>query len=226
MGGRVMKKRGGKKNVPAGNAAPLKSRVPAWEGDPLILLAESRALDHVWALLHDATVPEIPEGLEGILPLQSIHRELCEIRETMKRYTVWDIEISLESRGILPGYLKALRSNLRHLIWRMQMVTEGDATPQENSIGKFSGVFDGLIRRMEGLREKEAELCALRGENADGKRTGASPPQMCRPGDAPYRAGGRGGLAGALDREAFIFRAFDDLYAAFAQGKWCCLAVV
>ena len=165
MGGLGIRERDGKEDVRAAvdsNAMDGAATEGAglWEGDPLILLAESRALDHVWELLHNPAAPAIPEGLEGMLPLQDIHRELCEIREVMKRYAAWDLEVSPESRGILPGYLKALQSNLRHLVWRMRMTLEGDIVPQKNSMGKFSGILDELIQRMDrALREKKAE-CA------------------------------------------------------------------
>ena len=162
MGGRGKKKRGGKEGVrkAMNGAGGEAARAGLGGGDPLILLAESRALDHVWELLHNPAAPAIPEYLEGMLPLQNIHRELCEIREVMKRYAAWDLEVSPESRGILPGYLKTLQSNLRHLAWRMRMTLEGDMVPQKSSLGEFSGVFDELIERMDRvLREKEAE-CA------------------------------------------------------------------
>jgi diguanylate cyclase (GGDEF)-like protein len=199
------------------------------EGDPLILLAESRALEHIWELLHNPVAPAIPDGLEGILPLQDIHRELCEIREVMKQYAAWDLDVSPESRGILPGYLKTLQSNLRHVIWRMRMTLEGDMPPQKNSVGEFSGVFDDLIQRMdralEGLREKEAELR----EMARDPRQKAEP---CDPAvetlsgrDASPEMAVYDELTGALDRESFTFRALIELYAAFAQGMRCCLAV-
>jgi hypothetical protein len=78
-----MKKRDGKEGVLTENttspedramgesAAPREeaARAGLGEGDPLILLAESRALDHIWELMHNPVVPAIPEGLEGILPL-------------------------------------------------------------------------------------------------------------------------------------------------------------
>jgi diguanylate cyclase (GGDEF)-like protein len=202
MAGRK-KKLGGEKS-----AAPYEEAAGAGfgRGDPLILLAESRALEHVKELMHSPVAPEIPEGLEGMLPLQEIHRELCDIREAMKRYTAWDLETGPESRGILPGYLKTLRSNLRHVIWRMQMTLEGDTGARKHPTGKFANIFDGLIEQMDGalrgLREKEAGL--------HGGAAGL---------DALRRP------AGALNREAFTFRALVELYAAFAQGRQCCLAV-
>jgi diguanylate cyclase (GGDEF)-like protein len=240
---REMQERDGKEGVPAENTAPPKDRTP-WEsavprgetaraglgeGDPLILLAEGRALDHVWKLMHDPEVPAIPGNLEGILLLQDIHRELCEIREVMKRYTVWDLDVSPESRGILPGYLKILQSNLRHIIWRMQMALEGDTAVRTNSMGKFSGVFDDLIQRMdralEGLREKEAELCAMT-EDPRRETDWRDPGAEARPGlDTSRRMTIHDDLTGALNRESFTFRALIELYAAFAQGRRCCLAV-
>ena len=171
------------------------------EGDPLVLLAESRALVHVWELLHNPAAPAIPGGLNFIFPLSDIHRELCEIREVMKRYAAWDLEVSPESRGILPGYLKALQSNLRHLVWRMRMTLEGDTAAQKNPLGEFSGVFDDLIRRMEKALPE--------GPERDGSR------RMTAGDD----------LTGTLNRESFTFRALIELYAAFARGERCCLAV-
>jgi diguanylate cyclase (GGDEF)-like protein len=196
MAGRK-KKRGEKKGgAPYGEAAGLGG------GDPVILLAESRALEHVRDLMHSPAAPGIPEGLEGMLPLQEIHRELCDIREAMKRYTAWDLEVAPESRGILPGYLKTLQSNLRHVIWRMQAVLEGDTAVRKHPMGKFANVFDGLVERMEGALRRGAAL----------------------PGpEAPRPPGG--GPGGVLGREAFTFRALVELYAAFAQGRECCLAI-
>ena len=43
--------------------------------------------------------------------------------------------------------------------------------------------------------------------------------------DTSCRRDGRNSLTGELNRESFIFRAFVDLCAAFAQSKRCCLAI-
>jgi diguanylate cyclase (GGDEF)-like protein len=137
--------------------------------------------------------------------------------------------VSPESRGILPGYLKTLQSNLRHIIWRMRMTLEGDTPARTNSMGEFSGVFDDLIQRMdralEDLRKKEAELRAMAGEawQETGRRDPAAeaPPGL----DASHHMAIHDGLTGVLKRGSFTFRALMDLYAAFAQGKRCCLAI-
>ena len=233
MGGPEIRERDGKEGALTEDTILLKSRILAegtglGEGDPLILLAESRALDHVWELLHNPVAPAIPGCLEGMLPLQGIHRELCEIREVMKRYAAWDLEASPESRGILPGYLKTLQSNLRHLIWRMGMTLEGDLSPQKKSIGEFSGAFDDLLRCMDralrGLREQEAEPPAMTDPRREADRR--NPAADTPPERDACRVAGYDDLTGALNRESFIFRALVELYAAFAQGKRCCLAIV
>jgi diguanylate cyclase (GGDEF)-like protein len=145
----------------------------------------------------------------------------------MKRYAAWDLEVSPESRGILPGYLKTLQSNLRHLIWRMGMTLEGDLPPQKRSIGEFSGAFDDLLRCMDralrGLREQKAEPPAMTDPRREADRR--NPAVDTPPKRDACRVDGYDDPIGALNRESFIFRALVELYAAFAQGKRCYLAI-
>jgi diguanylate cyclase (GGDEF)-like protein len=115
----------------------------------------------------------------------------------------------------------------------MRMALEGDMIAEKNSMGKFSGIFDDLIRRTEpALGEKGAEPGGMAedppGEppkdpsTAGGGEGGDNPPQEWDP--FPHMTVHED-LTGALGRDSFTFRALIELYAALAQGKRCCLAV-
>jgi diguanylate cyclase (GGDEF)-like protein len=109
-------------------------------------------LEHIHKLLRDKKIPELKYKLAKDHTLVQIHRELKAIRETMFAFSVGDFSPSIDMRGFIPGCLKTLQANLRHLIWQVQMVEKGDMTQEVHFMGEFSVAFNNMARKLKCIK--------------------------------------------------------------------------
>ncbi|MDR1909780.1 MAG: GGDEF domain-containing protein [Spirochaetaceae bacterium] len=226
-----MEKRDGVENAFVKDAAASEKDLPRKDAGPDTAPEEYRALRHIWELLHQPRIPELDDTLADIPLLREIHRELAEIRQVMKSYTSWELEQNIESRGILPGYLKAFQSNLRHIIWRIQIVRQGDMTPQSRSMGAFSDTFNRMVQQLDmalkELREKEEKLLSMTENLQQEVSQRDSVVEALQESESRFRyLAGHDALTGALNRRSFIERATIELQAAITQNRICCLAIM
>jgi len=98
---------------------------------------------------------------------------LLEKLEAVFRFTLalgkGNLAAPLAVKGTLPGALKALQSNLRHVTWQTRRIADGDFSQQVDFLGDFSEAFnrmtlslketrEALARREEELKAGNAEL--------------------------------------------------------------------
>lgn len=77
---------------------------------------------------------------------------ICEFANTL---STGDLSQTLGLRGYLPGALKALQANLRHLTWQTSMVAAGDYSQRVDFMGDFSLSFNTMIIRLQQATENE-----------------------------------------------------------------------
>ena len=103
-------------------------------------------LEHIVKLLRDNHVSKLPDEYAEDPLMVQIHEELKAIREILRAFSSGDFSPSITVRGIIPGCLKSLQANLRHLIWQVQMVEKGDFTQEVHFMGEFSNAFNSMVR--------------------------------------------------------------------------------
>jgi len=184
-------------------------------------------LEHIQKLLRNNNVPELPgEYAENPLMVQ-IHDELKSIREILRAFSSGDFSPAITVRGIIPGCLKALQANLRHLIWQVQMVEKGDFNQEVNFMGEFSDAFNSMVRRfslsLSKLREKEETLTDINNK----LRKEVEHVETLKESNAHFKfLASHDALTGTLNRRAFIEMTEIELASAAYLNAPCCLAMM
>jgi len=167
-------------------------------------------LEHIRKLLRDVKVPELQDELAEDPLLVQIHDELRAIREIMLAFSSGDFSPVITTRGVIPGCLKALQANLRHLIWQVQLVEKGDFSQEIKFMGEFSHAFNNMLRKLrirlfelqeheKNLKESEARFKFLANHDP---------------------------LTGVYNRRSFIELAGVELSNAASLSIPCCMAMM
>jgi len=168
------------------------------------------SLEHVQKLLRDIKVPELKGELAEDPQLIQIHNELKSIREVMLAFSSGDFSPVITARGIIPGCMKALQANLRHLIWQVQLVEKGDLSQEVKFMGEFSQAFNGMLARLRvRLSEFQEHEKNLKESEARFKFLANHDP-----------------LTGVYNRRSFIELAGVELTQAVNLSVPCCLAMM
>jgi len=184
-------------------------------------------LEHIQKLLRDNNIPKLPEGYEEDPLIVQIHEELKAVREILFAFSSGDFSPAINVRGFIPGCLKSLQANLRHLIWQVQMVEKGDFSQEVRFMGEFSNAFNSMVRifshSLSKLQEKGETLAAinekLRNElrDMDGLKESEAHFKFLASHDP---------LTGILNRQAFIEMAGAELANTAYLCVPSCLAMM
>jgi len=114
---------------------------------------------------HQLPMPELSaiEGFDRLLDLiRSVKNFLFQFSNGQF------LECEMPKGGILASYIKALRSNIRHLVWQCNQVASGDLNQQLDFMGELSQAFNCMVEKLAENRRiienKQAELFALNQE--------------------------------------------------------------
>lgn len=192
---------------------------------------ELRGLEHIRKILKEPAVPELDEDLARTPVMREIHQELTAVRSALASFSNGDISPMIRVRGILPGCLKSLQARLRHLIWQVQMVEQGDFSQQAEFLGEFSAAFNHMVRQMDStiteLKRREAALIAQAEslQNEVSQRNSAVADLQASESRLKYLAS-HDPLTGALNRGSFMERAAAELQLAQSRNIPCCLSII
>jgi diguanylate cyclase (GGDEF)-like protein len=129
------------------------------------------ALDHILKLLTAASAPEIPAAVADSELLDTIHGYLIRLRFILSRFASGDFSPTITDRGVTSGNLKALQANLRHMIWQVKQVAEGDFSQRVQFLGEFSDSFNSMVVQLDAalnaMKEKEEVLTAMSNQLKD-----------------------------------------------------------
>jgi diguanylate cyclase (GGDEF)-like protein len=184
-------------------------------------------LEHILKLLRDNSVPALPAEYAENPSIVRIHEDLKAIREILQAFSLGDFSPAITVRGIIPGCLKALQANLRHLIWQVQMVEKGDFTQEVHFMGEFSKAFNSMVAifslSLSKLREKGDTLAVIN----DKLRKEAEHVEKLKESEAHYKfLASHDPLTGTLNRRAFIEMSGVELANAAYFCLPCCLAMM
>jgi diguanylate cyclase (GGDEF)-like protein len=184
-------------------------------------------LEHIQKLLRDNSVPELPDGYAENPLFVQIHDELKAIREILRAFSSGDFSRAITIRGIIPGCLKSLQANLRHLIWQVQMVEKGDFTQEVHFMGEFSDAFNSMVRILNLSLSKLQEEGETLADINDKLRKEVEHMEVLKESEAHFKfLASHDPLTGILNRRAFIERAVLELANAAYLCVPCCLAMM
>jgi diguanylate cyclase (GGDEF)-like protein len=187
---------------------------------------EYRALEHIKKLLRENRVPVLEGELAENPLLKDIHADLAAIREALFVFSEGDISHNVTARGIIPGCIKTIQAHLRHMIWQVQMVAQGDFSQQVQFMGEFSTAFNTMVRQMDitfkALKEKEAALVALTNSLRNEVDLKAAAAEALQASESRFKyLASHDPLTGAMNRRAFMERASVELKAAGLVERPC-----
>ncbi|MDR1950516.1 MAG: diguanylate cyclase [Spirochaetaceae bacterium] len=190
-----------------------------------------RALEHVKKLLKDNVIPELTGELAETPILAELHADLKAIRDVLYSFSTGDLSPDIRVRGIIPGCMKALQAHLRHLIWQVQMVEQGDFSQQVQFMGEFSLAFNSMVRQMDAtlkeLKQKEETLTALTNNLRSEVDLRNSVVEALQESESRFKyLASHDPLTGVLNRRSFLERAAAELQIILSRSIPCCLAML
>ena len=94
-----------------------------------------------------------------------LFNDLVAIRKTLLLFAAGNFDFDLVGRNVFMAALKTLQANLRHLIWQVGQVEQGDFTQRVDFMGTFSEAFNSMTAQLDKalteLKEREASLLAM-----------------------------------------------------------------
>jgi diguanylate cyclase (GGDEF)-like protein len=192
---------------------------------------EQQALDHIQKLLKDNAIPELEGSLAENPVLQAIHADLKAIREVVYAFSVGDLSPVIKVRGIVPGCLKSLQAHLRHMIWQVKMVEQGDFSQRVQFMGEFSTAFNNMVCQLDTtlsmLKKKEETLTALTNNLRNEVDLRNSAVEALQASESRFKfLASHDPLTGALNRRSFIDRAMAELSIAMERRIPCCMVIM
>ncbi|MDR1100035.1 MAG: GGDEF domain-containing protein [Treponema sp.] len=183
----------------------------------------SDVLAHIRRLLRDNTIPALEGELAELPVLREIHGDLKGIREILSAFAAGDLSPAISIRGIIPGCLKTFQANLRHLIWQVQMVEQGDFSQQVQFMGEFSNAFNSMVSQMDitlkELRARELDLRALADSLRKEINLRNTAVEALQESESRFKyLASHDPLTGALNRRSFMERAEFELRSAQTLG--------
>jgi len=184
-------------------------------------------LEHIQKLLRDKNVPKLPEEYAEDPLIVKIHEDLKTIREVLFAFSSGDFSPEINIRGFIPGCLKSLQANLRHLVWQVQMVEKGDFSQEIRFMGEFSNAFNSMVRilgfSLSKLQEKGETLAAIN----DKLRQELADMDNLKESEAHFKfLASHDPLTGILNRQALIEKVGIELANAAYLCVPCCLAMM
>lgn len=189
------------------------------------------ALEHVNKLLNAPVPPEIPEELAGNELLLGIHGYLSRLRLTLKQFASGEFTEAIKDRGVVAGSLKALQANLRHMLWQVRQVEEGDFSQRVQFLGEFSDRFNGMVKELHtvhsAMKKKEEELTELSEQLKEEVDERNKAFNALRQREAEFRyLAEHDPLTNTLNRRSFFQLAEVELKRCRLNGKPCGLALL
>lgn len=189
------------------------------------------AIKHFEELLNKQTAPDLPEELSDIKRIKDVHESMVKLRGVLSDFSRGDLSHTVAFRGFAAGCLKALQAHLRHMVWQVQQVAEGDFTQQVEFLGDFSTAFNSMVHQLDSvmtaLRQKEEDLLKLTRNLQQEVELRKSAMNALSQSEAKYRyLAERDPLTDCYNRRYFFSNAVAALKNSTISGEPCCFALM
>lgn len=124
-----------------------------------ILSLLSRLLDDYKPKISD----ELNEACDQYPGLREIVESIYDLRILTASLSKGELEGDVPGRGYVVSNLKALQSNLHHLVWQLTQVSKGDFSQRIDFLGDFSESFNEMCRHLEDQNNLLVELAQYDG---------------------------------------------------------------
>ncbi len=189
------------------------------------------AARHIKQLLTGGKTPELTGNLAEGPELCEIHAYIVELRRQLGMCAKGDFSGNIPLRGSLAGAVKSLQANMKHLVWQMERVQEGDLEQRIDFMGDFSGVFNNMVRRLDealaALKEKENELVAVARELRQEVEKRGMALEALKKSEENFRyLAEHDPLTNLLNRRSFFAQAEMELLTNSLLDQDCCIALM
>ncbi|ULQ60236.1 diguanylate cyclase [Brucepastera parasyntrophica] len=182
-------------------------------------------------LLNDPSVPELDDELKTVSGLQELHDQLVVIRDVLFSFSRGDLSPYVSTRGFIAGSIKALQAHLRHMVWQVQQVEQGDFTQRVEFLGDFSAAFNNMVVRLDNtlktLHQNEKKLLSLTDNLRNEVNLRDSAMEEIQESEARFKyLASHDPLTGVFNRRSFMDRVIAELKVAKSNSMPCCLALL
>lgn len=192
---------------------------------------EDSFLEHIHKLINDAEIPDLDEILAGNPAMGKIHSQLAEIRSVLTAFSRGDLSPLISTRGYIAGCIKALQAHLRHMVWQVKQVEQGDFSQRVEFLGDFSDAFNNMIDQLDNtlksLQKKEETLKTMTHYLRNEMDLRNSALEALQESEARFKyLASHDPLTGAFNRRSFMDRALIEFKAAFDFDLSCCFGML
>jgi diguanylate cyclase (GGDEF)-like protein len=176
-------------------------------------------------------MPEIPDEFAELPSLREIHYELGAIREILRCFSNGSLPPKISSGGIVFSHLETLRSQLKNLMYRMQMAGEGDFSQQLGCTGELAGAFNNMLIKLNtalcDLQKKEETLLIMTRNLQQEVSLRSSAVEALQESELRFRhLASHDSLTGILNRRSFMERASHELRLVGQRDTPRCIAIM
>lgn len=93
--------------------------------------------------------------------LRSVVDIILQLRLITTALNKGNLEQEVPGKGFIVSNLKALQSNLQHLVWQMSQVAKGDFSQRVDFLGEFSASFNSMSERLESYNMELTKLASM-----------------------------------------------------------------
>lgn len=188
-------------------------------------------ITHISNLLNSQTAPETPEELSGIPELEKLGKHIVALRDVLQSFSEGDLEHTIAIRGYAAGCLKALQAHLRHLVWQVEQVANGDFTQRVEFLGEFSASFNSMVIQLDTglqeLRQSEEALSKLTESLQQEAELRKIAMKALEKREAKYKhLAEYDPLTNCMNRRSFFANAAEILGNAAVRNTPCCIAMM
>jgi diguanylate cyclase (GGDEF)-like protein len=186
----------------------------------------TQVLELILKLLRDSVLPPLAGELAENPLFCEIYGDIKTIREVLRAFSEGDMSSNITARGVISGYLKTFQAHLRHMVWQIQMVEQGDFSQQLQFLGEFSTAFNHMVSRMDmtvgELTQKEKDLRVLAESLKAEINLRNNAVEALQESESRFKyLASHDPLTGALNRRSFMERANIELASALALNVPC-----
>jgi len=122
-------------------------------GDTVSTQIPPENLDELSQVLLDvitlAKAPELTGQYQDISSLRSLYDILISMRDFLYAASSGDLSVNVPHKGFIPGAMKTLQANLKHMSWQTKMIASGDFTQRIDFMGEFSESFNMMVTQLD-----------------------------------------------------------------------------